>query len=286
MGTSIGTLRLFFWRVLFCCAFSCVAVGQNLADWTLNAPANSLQLVDVKPFTVDTLEFTFRNISGKTILEMRVSAPNGNMTGVDGFTTGKGTVPPGSTTTATFGQSAFTSEGSVNRSLVIEAVVYTDGTRVGSTNTLALIEGEMLGAALETKRIATILTASPDPSADGFDAVLGKIRSIPILTNEQAASSVRGITLPGVPQSYIDSHVNRHAGDLSVGIDSARQIALLDINNTRSLASGPLPRFQAAQDAVQAARVQGVSDLAKKYRSLGMLHAQLLSAFAEGSNAH
>jgi hypothetical protein len=197
--------------ISLCWSMSAVTSGQVVAGWALESAPNSLELITVDQSTNGSLlKLTFRNTSKKRIIDLRIAAPSGNVTGLDAFTTGVGTVEPGEKVSVTFGKHDFSVGNHMEQSLKVEAIVYADGSHQGSPKTLDLIEDEMLGVALENKRDSDILATSPDPSAAGLDAVLDKIgRSIPS-TSDDAVRSVRGISLPNIPQSYIDNRVSRH----------------------------------------------------------------------------
>jgi hypothetical protein len=262
-----------------CWSIPTVTLGQNVAGWALESAPNFLELVTVDQSTNGSLlRFTLRNTSKNPIIDLRIAVPSGNMTGLDAFTTGVGTVEPEETVSVTFGNKDFFVGNHMEQSLKVEAIVHADGSRQGSQKTLDLIEDEMLGAALETKRDSDILAASPDPSAAGLDAVLDKVgRSIPSTGND-AVRSVRDISLPNIPQSYIDTRVSRQGSGLVVGIERARQMVLLDINRAKSPDFSYSPSSKRQAQAKEAQH-HATSDLTQKYRSLSETQVRYIEAF-------
>ncbi|HUD76053.1 MAG TPA: hypothetical protein VMQ76_13355 [Terracidiphilus sp.] len=269
--------------LMVCCGMPSIA----FADWTIDSPPNSVQLVGVDQVAGGVLRFTLKNVSDKPIVYLDANAPDGNETGIDAFVVGQGEIEPGATRSVTFGWRDFPAaiqNHSIPTFIRIVAIVYADGSRVGSKQRLDEIEDEMLGAALEIKRDSDILAARPDVSSAGFNAVVENIgRQLPS-TDEEAAASVRGEELSGISQSYIEAHLNRRSGHLRIGIDRARGSVLSDINLVKSNASVPMgPQGEAL---VKQAQLHALSDLAQEYRVLSEKQVQCIKGYIETLDAN
>ena len=266
-------------------AVSSAAMAQNVADWTVQAPPSTVQLVGVKAVSAGGLRFNFKNVLKKTIVEFKVASPefNGSSTerGVDAFTTGIGEVKPGGTMSVNFDEKDFSSGNQTDRTLRVEAVVYTDGSYVGSKKELDSIEDEMLGAALETERVANLLATSREiifgPNSYPEEKV-GKPLASP--TVEEAAA-VRGIVLPGISQSYIDARINRPASRVAFGVNLARASLLADMENKKKQVTMPSTVPQMRDDSPG----DPATELAQKYSTLAKKQVHIISGFITASSA-
>lgn len=268
---------------LLCLAMPAIVFPQSTDGWSLEAPPGSVQLTSVEQgMMANVVRFTFTNVSGKTILALLIDTRHGNMTGLEGFTNWKQTVAPGATAFVNFStpQLSYAEEGP--KKLYVAAIVYTNGSGSGSPKTLHMVEDEMLGTALETKRISGILLNSPDPTIAGFDNVLTQIGSNLPKTDYDAVQSLKGIALPGVSQEYIDEHLAHPEFGLKTGINRAREGILMDIKNLTDFDAREIKGNTAAQRRALESRPHALSDFAKKYSSLSDLQARYIEAIAAG----
>ena len=258
------------------------ALSQNVPGWTLDAPADSVQLISAEPDPMFTgvLKFTFKNVSGKTIINFLVDNLHGDATGFDGFVGDLGSVGPGQTTAAHFGARDFEEQSA--KKLRVVAIVYADGSRGGAPDWLERVENQMLGAALETRRIADILAASPDPSLAGFDRVAPQIDISVPPGDSDAVDGIHGIALPGVSVDEINRHLIHSVRGISSGIHRARQRALGEIKNIRENDARAMSRnIPAAQEYALQKRPHALSDMAKKYASLSEAQSRYIHALWE-----
>lgn len=264
---------------VLCLVLACTLLGQELSSWAVNAPPDTVQLVAVDNPMASTVRFIFKSISSKAIVVFLVAAPDGNMSGHDTFISGMGAVPPGGSLNATFGETDFNQR----REVRISAIVYSDGSQVGSHKTLAMLDDRLLGEALEIKRASVILAASPDPSVAGLPEVRQKLGNLPAKA-EDAVASVRGTLLEGVPQSYVDSRTSQPSYGLLAGVRAARQLVLTELGNKSSFAAmTPPTRSPVAQSAIREAQLHAVSDLAAKYQTLASQQAQIMRGVSQWS---
>ena len=247
----------------------------------MEAPPNSVKLISVgQGMALGTLKFTFENVSGKTIIVFFVGNLHGSEVGLDGFIAGMGAVTPGATTSLVFGSQDFSAGGQITKELRVNAILYDDGSGFGPDK--AQIEDRMLGEALETKRDAALLAASPDPSISGFDKVEAQIRSKPLNTNAEAIQSLRGITLPGISQTLINERLAHSTFYVWAGAHAARQqtllveIGVIKSNDARAMARSVIGELEK--------RSHALSDLAKKYSSLSEWQVQYLQKVFQGED--
>jgi hypothetical protein len=268
-----------FYRLLFCTAlcFGTASIGlcQSPGGWSLEAPPNSVKLVSVgQGMSLGALKFTFENVSGKTIVVFFVGNLHGSEVGLDGFIAGMGAVTPGATTSLEFGSQDFSAGGQITKKLRVNAIFYDDGS--GFRPDKAQIEDEMLGAALETKRDAELLSASPDPSISGLDKVVARVLTKPLNTPAEAVQSLQGITLAGISQAFIDKHLADQSLFIKIGAYRARgeiliRVAAAKSNDARAMA-GP----EIARQRELAIRSHALSDLARKASLRSEWQAQYL----------
>ncbi len=277
-------------RNLLLCVFVCAAIpaisfSQGTSDWTLEAPPDSVELISVQPgMAADWLNFTFKNVSGKTIIEFRVDDLHSTMIGLDGFMVGEG-MSPGASFSLTFGTRELSLENQSARKLRVAAIFYGDGSRAGSEKTLAQVEDEMLGAALETKRDFDLLQASPDRGISGLDQVAAQVGSQLPRTKKEAADALRGIALPGVSQAYTSKRLDLASGSLVVGVSNARQKLLLHISEMkRTEAAVAAKRPSVARTRALQQGQHALSDLATRYSSLVEFQAGYIKALEEKSH--
>jgi len=256
-----------------CLGLPSTSMGQNLADWKVDAPPDTVQLVSVKPTEPATLEsvtFTFKNISSKTILAFSVFLLDENGTDIGGtglrsFYKENKPIDPGAPLIAIFSKRNLPSGNQSVHGLRFEAIVYTDGTQVGSRLWLEEIENEILGAALETKRDADFLATSTDPSVAGLDAVLVKVGTFPE-TGKEAAIELRGIELPGIPSAFIDARLKNPEYGLVQGIRGVRSTLLREIARKKAIAKLSQADSKVPQSLIDQAQSYGLSDIANEYR--------------------
>jgi hypothetical protein len=259
-ATVLGTI--------VCIAGPLSAWPQSVPGWKVDSPPNSVQLVKVDPPLSTGQSFTFKNVSSSAIIEFFITAPNGTIKGVDAFSAGRNAVEPDAMAAVTFNTSDFLVEAKINRSLRVVAVIFANGKRLGSRQTLESIEDQMLGAALEIKRDSDLLADRPDAA---FDEIANRIGLPNPPSDEDAAASVRGVSLPGIPQAYIDLHVNRHSYALRVGVGRARQILLSDLNQAKL-------NTQAQVDSRQI-QASALSDFALKCKAASDAQVKWIGAY-------
>lgn len=295
--TSRSYLRAIFIPIVMGFGLIALTSGQTTDDFTIVSPEHVVNLVQVEQTSSNAsqpnaLQFTFTNSSNKTILELCISALRGSkfeeMVCMHSFA-GGGTLPgPGATMMFTFDANDFVSEEQPGepqqRSLRVYAVVFADGSYIGAKNELDKIEDLMIGAALETKRISDILAKSSDDSITGLDSVLPQIGTSPPSTADPDAADrligkLQGQPLPGIDQSYIDNHVNRHTTDFLDGVGLARDRALYAIRDLQATAALSPSGGAVMSNAVSEARLHGRADLAREYQLLSASQITHVAAF-------
>jgi hypothetical protein len=287
---GIQSLRAAILSIVFCSGLPLLAQVPDVSDWKVATPPNAVQLATVERVMDNVVKLSFKNTTEKTVVEFRVYRPDGKGpnetgTGLDAFTSGTGTIAPGATMPVTFGEKD-SSGNQASHSLRIAAIVYSDGSSVGEKRALDEIVDEMVGAALEIKRDADLLAASPDPSLAGIDAAAEKIgRTIPS-SDAEAVDSVRGIELNGIPQSVVDARVSRHSSGFLVGVNRARQMFLLDLNLAKSNAEAtPEKSSQEFQDRMKQLQSHVLADLAGKWAATSQSQTQTLQVLLGGSQS-
>jgi len=265
--------------------FSSPVLAQSVSDWTVEAPFNSVQLVKVESGLGETLNFTFKNISDKSIIYSTVWIRENHCqvaegTGINAFLGWKDLVAPGESFTARFSKSNLIN---AEHTLRVTAVLYSDGTEVGDQKELETDNSELFGMAIEIKRDTEFLSASSDPGVSGFDAVVEKIGNVPPGSdpnaNELVAASVRGVSLEGIPQSEIESHLNHPGSSFATGVIQARQQFLLVIQTVKSNATLPESHSKKVREYFGHLQSQGLADLAKQFNTACEMQAQYLRAF-------
>jgi hypothetical protein len=256
------------------------------------SPEHIVDLVQVERTPSNSFGFTFKNTSRKTILELCISAQRGStfeeMVCMHGFGGGETLPAPGSTMSFLFDAEEFVSDEQPGqpseKSLVVYAVVNTDGSHIGSKNILNKLEDHMLGVALETKRISDLLAACPDDSVTGLDVILPKIgTSQPSTTSADAVDrlvgNLSGKSLSGINQAYINSHLSLHTTDFMDGVALARNHALYEINDMKATAALSVGRGIGTSRNVSEAQLHGRADLARKVKLLSESQIAYLAAF-------
>lgn len=279
-----------FCRLLFCTALCMgiplICLCQN-TGWTLDAPANSVELISVgQGMQLGLLKFTFKNVSGKTIIWLDVGNLHGGQVGLDAFMTGGtwGAVAPGATTSLNFSSQDFSAGGQITKEVRLNAIFYGDGSGYGFGSWKANVEDEMLGEALEMKRDSGPLSASPDPSISGFDNVVAQIHSGSLNTPAEAAQSLGGVALPGIPQALINEHLAHPSFWFASGAHGARGRILSEIANVKSNDARWMAGSEAAQQLALERRPHALSDLGQKVSSWSEWQVQYLKkVFQEGS---
>lgn len=286
--------------IALCCSMPSLARCQNLTDWKVDAPPNSVQLVSVEPVgdvEDNFLKFTFKNVSGKSIIELRVLGPDGAGEGRDWFDNDGAALQPEASFSLDFSKHDRNNANNEPRALRIDAVVYSDGTRAGKKKELDDLEGEMIGGALERKRDTSILTASPDPSIAGFDVVAEEIakplpsaqidptaeaasdaprrvvlHGIPqtytLSSAKELADSLRGIALDGVPQSYIDRYLDHPDPGFYGGVLSTRSYVLVRIEVVKSNTAITADLPQDYREYRKKLQSHALADLAQKFSAV------------------
>lgn len=261
--------------------------GQSIGEFIISSPEPVIQLAEVEQIPpANNLEFTFKNNSDHTILEICISAQRGprEMVCMSGFSNGAKLRGPGDTFSMKFDASGFAFQGQQN-SLRVNAVVYTDGSHFGENSTLATIASRMIGVTLETKHISDLLSESSDKSAIGLDGVLSQIGTAPPLSSAEAATQLKGEYLSGVSPLVINSYLNNPTQGFLEGVIHARDIILHDINDKKAIAASPLTGGAYKRQTVLEARLNGLSDLAQKCQVLLQSQIGYLSSFLGGGNA-
>jgi hypothetical protein len=258
----------------------CWVHGQEVSGWILQAPPKSVELSSVSSSTSGKA-FTFRNVSGKTIIEFLVQSPTGNMTGVDGFTLNSGSIPPGELLTAHFGDKEFVVKGNPDESLRVAAIVYGDGSHTGMANVLNMLEDQMLGAALETKRCSEALSESGDPSITGLESAVARINSNPLASPQDSMKEVQGVVLSDLPTDYIHDHIAVASYGLHSGVRSARDAIDAQIDNERKASEQEIPAsvLQKHPDVKFPSKSTIASDLARQFEERAKAQSAVLRGF-------
>jgi len=263
-----------------CLGLPIVLFSQNTSNWKLVTPPNSVQLVGVATQPNKTVGIVVKNISGEPIVDIAIARRLGNdddISGVDTFASGMVAIQPGGTASLSFSNAPNT------KPLRVVAVVWSDGSRVGDPEFLARLEDEMIGATLEMARDVRILASSPELDAGGADTAVNAIGPSGPHNSAEVASTLRRISLPGVPKSYLDAHVNRASSYLLIGSKRARSIILGDLRSQMQIASLPLsgPGVRRSSMVAQA-RQHGMSVLASKYQVIVAKQSKALERFSQG----
>lgn len=273
--------------IILCCGSCSVASSQNVGAWTITSPGNSIQLVGVDSVTSTTLRFTLRNVTLKEIIYFVAVAPNGNMTGIDGFSIGKAAILPGATGSVVFGLRDFSHNNIPMISKVsITAIVYADGTREGEKLQLDEIEDEMLGAALETRRDADILAASQDSAGlNRTNDVVTKIGHGVPSSGRDAVAMESGVVLPGVSQDYVTSRLTRHSSGFQIGVSRAKDMILRDVGKALTVSAATSTGSGRSYSTADNGQISSPSELASKYKILSDKQAQYIALLSGATNA-
>lgn len=279
--------RLYILAVcLMSCGMTSVVFGQSTAEWTLNAPPETIQLAQVEQLGADNLRVSFTNVSKKSVLYYCVSAPEREMACGDAFLIEKVFIP-GSTMTLTFSSNSFVSNGQPNRVLILRAIVYTDGSHIGEQAVLDNIEDRMLGATLETRRISDILSNISDDSVHGLEDARPKVMIGHPADASEAANQIKAISLPGISQSYVDSHLGRHAIGILEGVTAARENASWEFKDEETLAAiSPSGRSHHGRSLTEDALSHGRVNVAQTYQERSKAQVNHLSLFIGAQNEH
>lgn len=199
--------------------------------WRLIGSELGLALVDVKEVGPHTWVF-LKNTSGKTITALEVSQDSTTLRtsivhGSDFFGTSVA-LKPGDTYRLVLGIHGLMRYG---RTLTVRALVFDDGSYVGSHERVLSIAGERAGIMLETARVAALLKSTPLENADEalIETLKQKIGPLPA-SAEQAVASVRDVRLEGaeVPATLMRERSFRRGVDL--GVSRTRESILRRLN--------------------------------------------------------
>ena len=263
-----------------------VVFGQSTDGWELEAPSGSVQLISVgQSVMANFANFSFKNISGKAILEFWIDTGHGSMNGIDAFTIGRGGIAPDASFGADFDTRSLSFVDNNTKKLHVAAIVFADGSEVGSLKAIGMLENEMLGVALETQRISNLLLARPDASFSGYDNVLESISSKLPQTDYEAAEALKGMALPGISQAYVNERLARPEPGLMVGVIRARQFILTEINKVKLADAREMAGTRDQQLGALKSRAHALSDLAQKYSARSDLQARYIKAISRASNA-
>jgi hypothetical protein len=191
---------------------------------------------------------------------------------------------PGQTLSMSFDASGFapdTQSGTLN----VDAVIYTDGSHFGDRTVLAKAAGQMLGDALETKRISDLLSNGSDQSVAGLDSILPKIGTRPPTSGAEAAETLKGVSLPGLSQLVVNNYLAKPDSSLLQGVSLARTEIINEISQKKTMASSPVTGSQKKQQAILEAKLHGRADLAHKYQARNQSQINYLVSFMRGRDA-
>ena len=184
-----------------------------------------------------------------------------------------------------FDPRGFSSDGQQN-TLIVDAVVFSDGSRFGRREILSDLAIRMAGIALESKRISDLLLSSSDPSATRLDDVTAQIGTSAPSSPAEAAEELSGESLPGISLSVLDRYRSNPNHAFLEGVALERSAVLRDIEEKKTLAALPLTGSKNKQQAVLEAKMHGRLDLARKYQALNELHVSYFKSFIGSDNVH
>lgn len=257
--------------------------AQSPSGWNLVAPSESIQLNHIEEFNAGLgKRFTFKNVSGRTIIELRISSPGGTTVGLDAFMTGAGAVGPNSEVDMTFSASDFALSGTQKKELRVEAIIYQDGTCIGNKQELSEVLDEMVGATLATKRALQTLDLAPDKSLSGVEDALSRVRLEKV--NSHSPESLRGISVEGVPQFFVNQHLDNGTKALKTGASGAFDIVLLNLTNAKSTVERWNASTHGRSKRAQQAASQLVSDVSSEVQSRLSKQAIVLKSLKGCSN--
>lgn len=260
-----------------------LASGQSTSDFAVSSPQPVVQLVGVQRLLSKNLSFTFRNISNKTILDICISAERGpkEMVCKAGFANAATLPGPGQNLSMSFDARGFAAD-TQSGTLKVDAVIYTDGSHFGDRAVLANAASQMIGDALETNRISNLLSDGSDESVAGLDSILPQIGTRPPSSGAEAAETLKGVSLPGISQSLVNSHLATPDQNFLQGVLLARNAAIRDISQKKTMASLPITGSQNKQQAILEAKLHGRTDLAHKYQALNQSQVNYLVSLMRG----
>jgi hypothetical protein len=258
-----------------------VGMSQDLAGFTLQAPPNTVQLINAAPDAHGGWRLTLKNVSSKPIVECEigsVSSKNSadeNLAGFETFSVGgTGAFQPGATEDVTFSPYADSQE------VRLEAIVWSDGSHDGNPKWLRELEDTMIGMTLETKRIADVFEGSTDRSLGAAEPIRDKVGRRPPHSPSEAGQSLQDVDLPGVSRSYLDEHRNSPSVGFQHGVSQARQGALSEINEQARRAGTP-GYSKAAADFANDAKNNAFTNLAATFRARNAAQIEILKGFAQ-----
>lgn len=260
------------------CGWCAAGISQDVGSWTLQAPTSTFQLINAESLNYGAWRFTLKNTSAKPIIEFAIGSVGDNRENAvenDSFPDAAGAIQPGATATAVLSVASDVQE------LRLEAIVWSDGSHSGNPKFLRQFEGRMIATTLETKRIADLLERSPNHDISAADSVKQAIGPAEPGDTADAANSIRGVDLPGVPRSYLDEHLNVPSMHHLNGVSMVRHMALSEIDRQTQLATFQGDSARQSNTANDAA-AHGLTDLAAKYRSLNAAQTSTLIGFMHG----
>jgi hypothetical protein len=266
------------WCAIVCaliCSTGAIARAQHIGDWTFTAPPDSVRLVSVVEGPApDTFTYTFQNLTDKTIVEFRVTSPNGTTEGPDGFLVGLPAGLPKGLVTVRLGASDFVTPTRVVHHLIVSAIVYSDGSRVGDKRVLKEVEDEMVGAALELKRDSDIITKAAQENDTSYDSLLKQLGTQLPSSPDDVRAALGDIGLAGVPHDFLDTHLKSATPSFISGARTGRQLAFRELR----LASGETTSTpeSSGHGAIETEKVAG------HFRERSSGHVKFLNSYVQG----
>jgi hypothetical protein len=209
-------LRFALLASVFNLATMSFVAAQSKNNFAVLSPERVVQLVAVErtpqaakqTLPASGLLFTFRNVSNKQILEICISPhPAGfELDCLSGFANGAKLTDPGDTFSMTFEAGDFPKDVQQQK-LIVNAILYGDGSHIGQNALLAKLASRMVGAALETKRISDLLFQTSDDTVAGLDSVLQKIGTDPTSSRTETITALKGESLPGISPLIINGYL-------------------------------------------------------------------------------
>jgi hypothetical protein len=209
--------------------------GWRLLGWQSDLPDRHLAIVSVDQAPSGAIRVLLKNTTEKPLNAVVIATSGNTGFGVDYFP-GMDVPPDGTIEVRLTGQEAAAGD----RRLVVEALIFADGSEYGSRAQILQIAGKRLGRILEIERIRQILAGAPEQDvSDAFvDTLSTRVGELPASFAE-ALESVRHIRIGDFDPALYKFDQKRLRDGFFVGVRGAREDALMSLGRLRSLVERP-----------------------------------------------
>jgi hypothetical protein len=208
--------------------------GWRLLGWQSDLPDQHLAIVSVDQAPGGAIRVLLKNTTEKPLNAVVIASGNSKYE-VD-YSPGLDVPPDGTIEIRLGGEKAAAGD----RRLVVEALIFADGSEYGSRSQILQIASARLGRILEIERITQILADAPDQDvSDAFvDTLNTRVGELPASFAE-ALESVRHIRIGDFDPALYKFDQKRLRDGFFFGVRGARSDALMSLGRLRSLVERP-----------------------------------------------